>query len=214
MADEFDRELAEAPEGSIITPIFLGCGAMGLGCVFSLGAIIIGGLIFFPGIVGLITAFSDNPMLEDAIAMAEANPAVIEAFGTPLDAELDDVDEASGADYEIGEHLELSASYILDGPNGTGYMVVTGMRELDIDDNWEITSLVVTPAGGAAIVVVSPIQEVLPRQPEPVPTDTLIELPIDEPLAVDEDIPAINGEEVPAEIEPEDLDPLEEAPTE
>ena len=50
MPDAFDEELDKGPEGSIIQPIFLGCAAMGIGCLFSVAAVGLAVFIFFPGI--------------------------------------------------------------------------------------------------------------------------------------------------------------------
>lgn len=156
MIDPLDEELDRDPEGSILTPIFMGCGAMGLGCLFSVGAIAIGIVIFFPGIFTLIQDFSAAPMREQALALAEANPAVVAELGTPLEAEVDDIDEAPGTDavnVEVGDELEISVHYILVGPSGVGRMDVVGTRELLADAEWTITSLVVTPTGGEMIRV-------------------------------------------------------------
>ncbi len=156
MADEFDEELDRGPEGSIITPIFLGCSAMGLGCVFSLGAIIIGVMIFLPGVWSLVNQFSSNPMREPAIALAEANPQVMAALGTPLEAELDDIDETSGTDginIEVGDAIEISATYVITGPVGSGRMHVVGSRLLEADSEWNLSSVLVTLAGGEQIRV-------------------------------------------------------------
>jgi len=180
MADEFDEELDREPEGSIITPIFLGCGAMGLGCLFSVGAIAIGVLIFFPGIFAFIDSFSDDPMLADSLAMLEANPAVVAAVGTPIEAELDDIDEASGTDavnVEIGDAIELSATYLITGPVGGGRFDVVGSRELVAQDEWRITSLVVTLDGGEQI-------RVYPGEGD-VPPPPAALAPPEEPLAAD-----------------------------
>jgi len=158
MADEFDKELDQAPEGSILAPIFIGCGAMGLGCLFSVGVIVIGVLIFMPGIWSTILAMGDNPMLEDALPMVEANPVVVEALGTPIEAELDDINEAPGADLgdiEIGDEVEVLATYDLTGPDGKARLEAVGTRALVADDEWEIQSLTVILDGGVEVHVYS-----------------------------------------------------------
>lgn len=156
MADDFDRELDQAPEGSILAPIFIGCGAMGLGCLFSVGVIVIGLLIFAPGIWSTITAMGDNPMLETALPLVEANPVVVEALGTPIVADLDDIDEAPGADLgaiNIGDEIELLAVYDLEGPKGTARLEAVGTRALVADDVWIIRSLIVILDGGVEVRV-------------------------------------------------------------
>jgi len=180
MADEFDEELDREPEGSIITPIFLGCGAMGLGCLFSVGAIAIGVLIFFPGIFAFIDSFGNEPMLDESLILLEADPAVVAALGSPIEAELADLDEAYGTDavnVEIGDTIELSATYLIAGPEGEGRFDVVGSRELVADDAWLITSLVVTLDGGEQIRVypgagdVPPPPAALAPPEEPVTAD-------------------------------------------
>ncbi len=156
MADEFDKELDQAPEGSILAPIFIGCGAMGLGCLFSVAVIVIGVLIFAPGIWSTIAAMGDNPMLETAIPLVESNEEVVAALGTPIEAELDDINEAPGADLgaiEIGDEVELLATYDLSGPNGTARLEAVGTRALVADDVWEINSLTVILDGGREVRV-------------------------------------------------------------
>lgn len=156
MADEFDKELDQAPEGSILAPIFIGCGAMGLGCLLSVAVIVIGFLIFAPGIWSTIMAMGDNPMLEAAMPLVESNEEVVAALGTPIEAELDDINEAPGADLgtiEIGDEIELLATYDLSGPNGTARLETVGTRALVAEDEWELTTVTVILDGGHTIRV-------------------------------------------------------------
>jgi|GEM_PF-1806383 len=168
MADEFDKELDQAPEGSILAPIFIGCGAMGLGCLFSVGVIVIGVLIFAPGIWSTIAEMGGNPMLETALPLVESNEEVVAALGTPIEAELDDINEAPGANLgaiEIGDEVEILATYDLSGPNGTARLEAVGTRALVADDIWEINSLTVILDGGQEIRVFPADAPIAPANP-------------------------------------------------
>jgi hypothetical protein len=177
MPDEFDLELDQAPEGSIITPIFLGCGAMGLGCVFSLGAILIGLMLFVPGLWNTIAAFRGDPMIDEALPLIEANAAVTDAIGTPIEAELTDVEEGPGAEqveYEIGDDLILTVFYDLTGPGGTAQLEAVGSRPITASGEWTISSLVVTLNGGEEVQVFPEGDTVPtpPLPPEPIATES------------------------------------------
>jgi len=211
MADEFDQELDQGPEGSIITPIFLGCGAMGLGCLFSLGAIVAGVAILFPGLISLVGDVSDNPMREPALLMAEADPAVIAAIGTPIEAEINDIDEGpnmDGVNIEIGDVFELSASYNIVGPIGAGRMEVVGSRLLATGSSWEIISLIVVPAGSEPIRIFPgegdtppPPAQLTPPDPDAMPDGSDQSVPAEEAFedAVEEAVESVLDPETPDE---------------
>jgi len=213
MADEFDEELEREPEGSIITPIFLGCGAMGLGCVFSLGAIVIGLLIFFPGIWNAALNIGNTPMRAQALAYVEANPIVAEALGTPIEATLDDVNEADGSDainIQVGGDVELGATYNLAGPKGTGTMEVVGGKDFRSEEDWRITSIIVTLEDGREINVLPGEEEaVMPPLP-PVPPET-----VETDNAAEEQMNAMteDGSDAAEDVMPEE-EPAEDAPAE
>ena len=219
MADEFDEELDRGPEGSIITPIFMGCGAMGLGCLFSLAAVAIGFMVLFPGIGGLIGQLTNNPMREPAVAMAEANQEVIDAIGVPIVAELDDLDEGpntDGINIELGDSVELTATYDITGPNGEGRMHVVGSRTLSVDDEWDLSSVIVTLAGGEQIRVHPSSIETPPPPAQLAPPETPAlevdeiegepEVGADADDVVPDEASTEDGEEATETAEPEPVD--------
>lgn len=193
MADDFDKELEQAPEGSILAPIFIGCGAMSIGCLFSVGIIVVGFLLFAPGIVSTIMDMGGNPMLEEALPLLEANEEVVAALGTPIEAELDDLNEAPGAELDtiqIGDEVEILAVYDLVGPNGTGRLEAVGTRALVAEDEWEIGTLTVILDGGRTIRVFPVGAPDVPAVPtgEALPTPDMSAAPEGE--AAEEETPA------------------------
>ncbi len=164
MPDEFDQELDRGPEGSIITPILLGCGAMGLGCVFSLGAIAIAVMIFLPGIWTLINQLDDDPMMAETFVYVEANEQVIAAVGLPMEAEYDDLDDGGNDEtsYTLGDEINFISSYTVRGPIGSARVVAEGSKVIINDEAWNITSVVVTLDGGREVRVYPPEVEAPP----------------------------------------------------
>lgn len=156
MPDAFDEELDKGPEGSIIQPIFLGCAAMGLGCLFSIGAIVIAIAVFFPGLVEIIEGLDEGGLMTASVPYLEQNDQVIERVGVPFETTIDDLDVVEGDDtvtYQIGDEIPLVTIFDITGPNGSARVESTGSYEPIDTQEWVINSIVVTFPEGDAVRV-------------------------------------------------------------
>ena len=139
MYDDFDDELDKGPEGSIITPIFLGCGAMGLGCLFSVGAIAIALMIFVPGLWTILSNLTDeDSLMNDSLPLVMANLQVVEYVGEPVETELEDIDADSDENisFEIGDEIVFTTIYNVTGPSGSAVVTAVGGQHLVQDSAW------------------------------------------------------------------------------
>lgn len=147
MPDAFDEELDKGPEGSILQPIFLGCSAMGIGCLFSVGAVALAIFVFFPGIWSLLNAIDENTLMDQSLPQVRENPIVVERVGEPMEAEFDDfdaVEDSSTVNYQFGEEIDLFNTYRISGPNGSAKVEAIGTFSTDGEELFEINSIIVT----------------------------------------------------------------------
>ncbi len=177
MPDAFDEELDKGPEGSIIQPIFLGCAAMGIGCLFSVAAVALAIFIFFPGIWTLINSVDEESLLFQSLPMVEAHPEVQRRVGSPITTDFLDFDagEAGGTsvDYNIGDEIDLFNTYRIIGPNGSGLVEARGRFGGTTNEIFEVNSVIVTFDDGEQIRVFPgetdtppPPQQLAPPSPE------------------------------------------------
>lgn len=212
MADDFDQELDRGPEGSIITPILMGCGAMGLGCVFSVGAIAIGVMIFLPGIWSLISQFDNEPLLAETLPMVEANEQVVAAVGLPMETEFLDIDDTGeGITLAVGESISFISSYIVIGPNGSATIDAEGSHALAANTQWEVTSVVATLKDGTQIRVFPAEGDVPPPPRELAPPEPAL-LPGEEEGAAAEDAISDSGQDAAEEAVNDAIDDAIDGP--
>ncbi len=175
MYDDFEEEMDEGPQGSILKPIFLGCGAMGVGCVFSLGAILIILAVFVPNLWTLINTISeDGILMEETLPMVMANEQVLAAVGEPVETNFVDLDipEDEEANIIIGEEINLVSDYTITGPQGSAQVRAEGGRNLSEDSEWTITTLTVRLEDGTLVHIVPNQIDVPPAPAQLAPPET------------------------------------------
>ncbi len=149
MYDDHEHDLDQPAEGSIFTPIFLGCGAMGLGCLFSGGLIAVALAIFAPGLIDAIRNIED-PAATEVLALIEAHPDVVAALGSPITLEIDDADiddtniDDADITVQLGDEVLVTLTYNLEGPIASGRADVERLQAMDLSGDYELRSVVVT----------------------------------------------------------------------
>ncbi len=172
MYDDHEHDLDQPPEGSIVTPIFLGCGAMGLGCLFSGGLIAIALYFFAPGLWDLISHLED-PFVSEAFALVQEDPDVIAAIGEPMEYDLNDLDIIEDDDEEIvvGDVVTLITRFDLSGPLGTAEVTVESLQEFNLNGAQELRSVIVTLEDGTILRVFPADGDVPPPPQQLAPPD-------------------------------------------
>jgi hypothetical protein len=124
-----------------------GCLKWGLiGC----GSLLVLGAIFCVVIVVVVFgAMKKSDVYQEALKRAQADPAVIAALGTPIEAGL--IVTGSVNVDTSGGHATLD--FPISGPKGKGAVHAVATKA---GEKWEYTELTVTPANGAKINLLPP----------------------------------------------------------
>ena len=165
MKDEFDQELDKGPQGSILTPIFLGCGAMGLGCVFSLGAIVIALMVFAPGLWNVLSNISnEEPLVGETVELVMAHPDVFAAVGEPYETYFQDanVPDVQAGDFSLGDELTFITEYDIIGPFGTAEVEAEGSQAIMEDGAWTLISVTAVLEDGTVVRIIPPTTDTPP----------------------------------------------------
>lgn len=203
---EFDEEFEGKPEGTILTPIFLGCGAMGLGCLFSSMIIAVGIFLVAPNILDVVTNWGD-PFQEQVTELVYGSEEVMQVLGAdgPGDVTIESTDQDGdvGVD-ENGEEIELTygeeftriIDYTVTGPSGVVTLHAEGENTAEIFTESTLLSVIATLPDGTQLRLY-PVEGEVPPPPRQLapPEETGATASDVEP---EHDNVGIEGDEAPA----------------